>query len=113
MKTEAPLIDDAPQGSDDAHQGSDDAHQGSDDAHQGSDDAPQSSGIQEQDLQPQERFEDELIMNLERDQFVAETSRPVPRAALSAHAIAGLWVLRVFVVLVSLMVIYTFIDQLH
>jgi hypothetical protein len=26
---------------------------------------------------------------------------------------AGLWALRVFVVLVSLMVIYTFIDQLH
>ncbi len=37
--------------------------------------------IREQDLQPQERFEDELIMHLERDQFVAETSRPVPRAA--------------------------------
>ena len=51
-------------------------------------------------------------MHLERDQFVAETSRPVPRAALSPHARAGLWALRVFVVLVSLMVIYTFIDQL-
>jgi hypothetical protein len=70
-------------------------------------------GIPEQDLQRQERFEDELIMHLERDQFVAETSRPVPRAALSARATAGLWALRVFVVLVSLMVIYTFIDQLH
>jgi hypothetical protein len=69
--------------------------------------------IRERDLQSQERFEDELIMNLERDQFVAETSRPVPRAALSARATAGLWALRVFVVLVSLMVIYTFIDQLH
>ena len=52
-------------------------------------------------------------MDLERDQFVAETSRPVPRAALGARATAGLWALRVFVVLVSLMVIYTFIDQLH
>jgi hypothetical protein len=92
MKTEAQLINDALQSSDDALQ---------------------SSSIQERDLQPQERFEDELIMNLERDQFVAETSRPVPRAALSARATAGLWVLRVFVVLVSLMVIYTFIDQLH
>ena len=76
-------------------------------------DAHQSSGIREQDLQPQERFEDELIMDLERDQFVAATSRPVPRAALSAPAAAGLWALRVFAVLVSLMVIYTFIDQLH
>ncbi len=71
------------------------------------------SGIRERDLQPQERFEDELIMHLERDQFVAETSRPVPRATLSTRATAGLWALRVFVVLVGLMVIYTFIDQLH
>jgi hypothetical protein len=70
-------------------------------------------GIQEQDLQPQERFEDELILHLERDQFVAETSRPVSRAALSARVTAGLWGLRAFVVLVSLMVIYTFVDQLH
>jgi hypothetical protein len=76
-------------------------------------DAHQRSGIRERDLQPQERFEDELIMHLERDQFVVETSRPVPRAALSARATAGLWALRVFVVLVSLMVIYTFIDQMH
>jgi len=69
--------------------------------------------IAERDLQPQERYEDELIMHLERDQFVAETSRPVPRAVLSARATAGLWALRVFVVLVSLMVIYAFFDQLH
>jgi hypothetical protein len=76
-------------------------------------DVHQSSGIREQDLQPQERLEDELIMHLERDQFVAETSRPVPRARLSVRATAGLWALRVFVVLVSLMVIYTFVEQLH
>jgi len=75
--------------------------------------AHHSLDIQEQDLQPQERFEDELIMHLERDQFVAETSRPVPRAPLSTRAKAGLWALRVFVVLVSIMVIYTFIEQLH
>ncbi len=84
MKTETPIVDGTQQG----------------------------SAIREQGLQSQERFEDELIMHLERDQFVAETSRPVPRAALSARAIAGLWALRVFVVLVSLMVIYTFIEQL-
>jgi len=75
--------------------------------------AHRDSGIQERDLQPQERYEDELIMHLERDQFVAETSRPVPRAELSARAVAGLWALRIFVVLVSLMVIYAFIDQLR
>jgi hypothetical protein len=56
---------------------------------------------------------DELIMSLERDQFVAETSKPVPRAPLSARVSAGLWALRIFVVIVSVMVIYTFVDQLH
>jgi hypothetical protein len=69
--------------------------------------------VQEQDLQTQELFEDELIMDLERDQFVVETSRPVPRATLSVRASTGLWALRVFVIVVSMMVIYTFIDQLH
>jgi hypothetical protein len=72
-----------------------------------------SEAIPERDLQAQERHEDELIMHLERDQFVAETSRPVPRAPLSARARAGLWALRVFVVIVSLMVIYTFFEQLR
>ncbi len=76
-------------------------------------DAHQNSGPQEQDPQPPERSQDKQVTHLERDQLVAETSRPVPRAALSARTAAGLWALRVFAVLVSLMVIYTFIDQLH
>jgi hypothetical protein len=50
---------------------------------------------------------------LERGQLVTETSRPVPPAALSAGATAGLWALRVFAILVSVMVIYTFTDQLR
>jgi len=78
-----------------------------------SNDAHQSPGIGEHDLEGRERLQDELIMDLERDQIVAATSRPVPRATLGSRATAGLWALRVFVVLVSLMVIYTFIDQLH
>jgi hypothetical protein len=69
--------------------------------------------ITEQQLQSHERFEDELIMDLELDQFVAETSRPVPRAHLSTRAKAGLWALRVFVVVVSAMVIYTFFAQIQ
>ena len=69
--------------------------------------------IRESDLQRQERAEDELIMHLERDQFVVETSRPVPAAELDRHAIFGLWALRVFVVLVSAMVIYTFVANLR
>jgi hypothetical protein len=76
-------------------------------------DVDTSGAIPERDLQAQERHEDELIMHLERDQFVAETSRPVARAPLSASARAGLWALRIFVVIVSLMVVYTFVSQLH
>jgi hypothetical protein len=62
---------------------------------------------------PHERFDDELVLELERDQFVAETSQPVPRASLSRRTVLALWALRVFVVLVSLMVIYTFFYQLN
>jgi hypothetical protein len=57
--------------------------------------------------------DDELIMHLERDQFVAATSRPVGRAGLGRHTVIALWALRVFAVAVSLMVVYTFIEQLH
>jgi hypothetical protein len=60
-----------------------------------------------------QRAEEDLIVHLERDQTVAETSKPVAPAELSSRVVAGLWALRIFVVLVSLMVIYTFIDQLH
>jgi hypothetical protein len=55
--------------------------------------------------------EQELVMFLERDQLVTDTSRPVPRAALSRRVNNALWALRVFVVVVSAMVIYTFISQ--
>jgi hypothetical protein len=75
--------------------------------------APLSNGVAEHEPEWREHASDELIMHLERDQFVAETSRPVARAALSSGTIAALWALRVFVVLVSLMVIYTFVEQLH
>jgi hypothetical protein len=68
---------------------------------------------EERDPRRRERPEDELIMHLERDQLVAETSRPLARAALGKRAAVALWSLRVFVLLVSALVIYTFIDQLH
>ncbi len=59
------------------------------------------------------RQEEELIMHLERDQLVAETSRPVALAQLGRRAIVGLWGLRIFAILVSAMVVYTFIARLH
>ncbi len=57
--------------------------------------------------------EEELIEHLERDQLVAETFRPVPPAVLGHAAVVGLWALRIFAVVVSAMVIYTFIVDLH
>jgi hypothetical protein len=68
---------------------------------------------EERDPRRRDRAEDQLIMHLERDQLVAETTRPVPPAELGTRAVAALWALRVFVVLISAMVIYTFIYQLH
>ena len=67
----------------------------------------------ERDPRRRGRAEDELVEELERDQFVAATSRPVARAPLGRYAAATLWTLRVFVLVVGAMVIYTFIDQLH
>jgi hypothetical protein len=74
---------------------------------------PDHGDIEERDPRQPARPEDELVMYLERDQLVFETSRRVPPAPLSGRAVAALWALRVFVVVVSAMVIYTFIDQLH
>jgi hypothetical protein len=71
------------------------------------------ANIPEREPRVPERVEDELIMHLERDQFVAETSRPLPRAVLSARVTFGLWALRIFGIVVGLMVLYTFVDQLH
>jgi hypothetical protein len=67
----------------------------------------------ERDPRRRARAEDELVEELERDQLVAATSRPVGRAAIGRYAAATLWALRAFVLVVGAMVIYTFIDQLH
>jgi hypothetical protein len=56
--------------------------------------------------------DEELIAYLERDQLVADKAQPVPRAALSPRATLALWALRIFVVVLSAMVIYTFATQL-
>jgi hypothetical protein len=48
---------------------------------------------------------------LEREQLAVDKARPVPRASLSARANLALWALRVFVGILSAMVIYTFVSQ--
>jgi uncharacterized membrane protein YgcG len=73
------------------------------------DTAPQPSG---QQAQPQ-RHGDELIMFLEQEQLVSDRSIAVPPAQLSGRARAALWLLRIFALIVSFMVIYTFVSQLH
>ena len=56
---------------------------------------------------------DDPATYLDRDQLVAGTQRPVARAQLSSRAGAALWALRVFVLVVSAMVLYSFFAQLH
>jgi hypothetical protein len=56
---------------------------------------------------------EELVQFLERDQLVEDKSRPVGRATLGRRAKLALWALRVFVTVVSAMVIYAFVAQLH
>jgi hypothetical protein len=56
--------------------------------------------------------DDELVMFLERDQLVVDKERRVPLAQLGARARAALWALRLFVLIVSAMVIYTFFATL-
>ena len=59
-----------------------------------------------------EAEQQELVAFLERDQLVTDTSRPVGRMHLSHRMSLFLWALRVFVIVVSAMVIYTFVSQL-
>jgi hypothetical protein len=56
--------------------------------------------------------DEEIIEFLEVDQLVRDTSRPVPRRRLGPNATAALWVLRVFAIVVSAMVVYVFVSQL-
>ena len=53
-----------------------------------------------------------LVGYLERDQLTADTAIPLPRAPLSRRAKAGLWLLRIAVILIGAMVVYTFAAKL-
>jgi hypothetical protein len=67
-----------------------------------------------QDPEQQERddYDEEMIMFLERDQLMSDRRRPLPPAEIGTRAHVALWTLRVFVLIVGLMVIYTFCAQL-
>ena len=55
---------------------------------------------------------EELIEYLESDQLVLERSRPLGRRPLDRRVALALWTLRVFVIVVGAMVIYTFFARL-
>ena len=57
--------------------------------------------------------EQELLFALEPDQLVAESSRPLPRRVLSRAANLALWALRVFVLIITALVVYTFVHSLQ
>ena len=61
------------------------------------------------DHRPEGHVDAELIAGLEPDQLVAATSLPLGRLHLGRGARIGLWVLRIFVLLISAAVIYTFV----
>jgi hypothetical protein len=56
--------------------------------------------------------DEEPVTLLEQDQLAVGNERPVARARLSKRVNAALWALRIFVIVVSAMVIYTFFSQL-
>jgi hypothetical protein len=65
--------------------------------------------------QHQDRDDDdgeEMVMFLERDQLMSDRRRPLPPAEIGPRAHVALWTLRIFVLIVGLMVIFTFCAQL-
>lgn len=54
----------------------------------------------------------ELIDGLEPDQLVENAAKPLPRMRVGAMGQFGFWVLRIFVLLVTALVVYTFVASL-
>lgn len=63
-------------------------------------------------MRPAADEDEQLIEFLESDQLVKARARPVERRILDRRVALGLWALRVFVVVVGVMVIYTFFARL-
>lgn len=63
--------------------------------------------------QPEGHPDSELIDGLEPDQLVVASSQPLPLLRLSRTWKVFLWVLRIFVLLISALVIYVFVVGLR
>ena len=57
--------------------------------------------------------DDELVCALEPDQIVAAASQPLPRYQLSTAESFALWALRIFVLIITMLVVYTFVLSLR
>jgi len=62
--------------------------------------------------QPEGHRESELIDSLEPDQLVAAVAKPLPRLRLSRSVRTALWAVRIFVLIITVLVIYTFVVKL-
>ncbi|HEY6430801.1 MAG TPA: hypothetical protein VIZ17_02370 [Acetobacteraceae bacterium] len=65
------------------------------------------------DPRPEDHPDPGLIEGLEPDQLVATSSRPLPPRQLSAAAKIGFWTLRGFVLLITALVVYSFVVSLR
>ena len=63
-------------------------------------------------FQPEGHHESQLIESLEPDQLVAAVAKPLPRLKLSRPVRIALWAVRIFVLIISALVVYTFIVKL-
>ena len=66
----------------------------------------------ETEYRPEGHYETQLIQSLEPDQLVAAVAKPLPRLQLSRSVVITLWAVRIFVLIISVLVVYTFIVQL-
>jgi hypothetical protein len=62
--------------------------------------------------QPEGHHESELIESLEPDQLVMAVAKPLPRLRLSRPLRIALWGVRVFVMIITVLVVYTFVVKL-
>jgi hypothetical protein len=63
-------------------------------------------------LHERQQADDELAMLIEQEELALGQDRPVPRKELDRRARTALWALRIFVIVVGVMVVYTFFAQL-
>jgi hypothetical protein len=62
--------------------------------------------------QPEGHQESELIDSLEPDQLVMAVAKPLPRLQLSRPVRIALWAVRIFVLIITVLVVYTFVVKL-